>query len=62
MGLNPTPVSNKFFYMEGKKGMNVLVYPNIRKMVNAVNDLGIQKEDIVSIEKVDNDFILIYYE
>lgn len=48
--------------MEEKKGMHVLVYPNIRKMVNAVNDLGIQKEDIVSIEKVDNDFILIYYE
>lgn len=42
--------------------MNVLVYPSIRKMVNAVNDLGIQKEDIVSIEKVDNEFMLIYYE
>lgn len=48
--------------MEEKKGMHALVYPNIRKLVNAVNDLGIQREDIVSIEKVDKDFILIYYE
>ena len=62
MGLSPTPVSKNSFYMEEKKGMHALVYPNIRKLVNAVNDLGIQREDIVSIERVDKDFILIYYE
>lgn len=35
--------------------------PNIRGLVKAANDNNISKDDIVSIQKENNQFILIYY-
>lgn len=45
-----------------KKGMHVLAYSSLRSIVNAANDLNLQKEDIVSFLYVDGQYILVYYE
>lgn len=44
-----------------RKYMNVIISSSIRDLVATSNARQIQKEDIVSIEKIDGDYVLIYY-
>lgn len=65
IGSNPIAAPKSFKEMgekKIKKGMHVLAYSSLRSIVNAANDLGLQKEDIVSFLYVDGQYILVYYE
>jgi hypothetical protein len=44
-----------------KPGMAVVTASSIRGIVNTVNELGIQKKDIVTILKNDDQYLLIYF-
>lgn len=44
-----------------EKVMMALTSVTVRGIVNAVNDRGIKKEDIVSLLKEKEQFVLIYY-
>ncbi len=46
---------------EDKKILRAFVAPNIRGVVNQSNELGLSKDDIVSIEKDGDMFILVYF-
>ena len=41
--------------------MNVLTAKNIRILITKVNELKIQKENIVSLQFNDGQYLLIYY-
>lgn len=43
------------------KKITVLTSNTIRYLVKTVNDIGIKKEDIVSLLKDDGQFILVYF-
>lgn len=44
-----------------EKQMCAIVESTITKMIQAVNDLGIQKEDIVLLTSKGVEWILVYY-
>lgn len=44
-----------------RRTMKVLIGSTIRQIVNAVNEQCITKEDIVTLTKEGNQYILIYY-
>lgn len=46
--------------MKDKK-MTAIISPTLRGLVKQVNQLGIQQEDIVSIENEGGQYFLIYY-
>lgn len=46
---------------ENKQTMTVLIDTTIRGIVDAVNELGIKKSDIVSFFKDSGSFVLVYY-
>lgn len=41
--------------------MQVLNAPNLRQLVKQANELGLTKEDIVTIQQVQGQFYLVYY-
>lgn len=43
------------------KVMTAISSPTIRGIVNIAKELSIQKEDIVTLTKESNEYILIYY-
>lgn len=43
------------------KVMMAITSPTIRGIVEASRELNIQREDIVSLTKEDNQYILVYY-
>lgn len=43
------------------KVMMAIVASNIRGIVQLANDLNIQREDIVSLNKEGTEYILVYY-
>ena len=44
-----------------EKEMKVLTAKNVRILINKLNELKIQKEDIVSLQFNDGQYLLIYY-
>ena len=44
-----------------KKTLTVVQGYGLRKIVDTVNNLGIQKEDIVNILRSDDEYFLLYY-
>lgn len=44
-----------------EKQMKVLTAKNIRTLITQVNELKIQKENIVSLQFNDGQYLLIYY-
>ena len=44
-----------------EKQMKVLTAKNVRILINQVNELKIQKENIVSLQFNDGQYLLIYY-
>lgn len=47
--------------MEKKRFMRSLVVDNLRQLVTAVNEAGIEQEDIVFLEKSGEQMVLIYF-
>lgn len=47
--------------MGENKIMTAIYGNNIREIVNQSNKLGIPREDIVSLLRVDGQYVLIYY-
>lgn len=41
--------------------MQVLNAPNLRQLVKQANELGLTKEDVVTIQQVQGQFYLVYY-
>lgn len=46
---------------KGEKKLTALQAHSLRDLVQAVNDMGIQKEDIVKILDKDEGYFLLYY-
>ena len=44
-----------------RRTMKVLIGSTIRQIVNAINAQGITKDDIVTLTREENQYILIYY-
>lgn len=44
------------------KKANIIVSTTLRNIINEINDKGIKKDDIISLVKVEDQFMLIYYE
>ena len=53
--------SKTYTYTMEEKQMNVLTAKNIRTLITQVNELKIQKENIVSLQFNDGQYLLIYY-
>lgn len=47
---------------KNSKVMTALTAPTLRSIVCIANELNIKKEDIVTLTKESNQYILIYYE
>jgi len=43
------------------KIMTALTAPTIRAIVNSANKLSIKREDIITLTKESNEYILVYY-
>ena len=41
--------------------MQILNAPNLRQLVKQANDLGITKEEVVTIQQSQGQFYLVYY-
>lgn len=41
--------------------MTAIISPTIRGIINRVNEVGVKKEEIVSLIKEGDQFILVYY-
>lgn len=41
--------------------MQILNAPNLRQLVKQANELGLTKEDVVTIQQVQGQFYLVYY-
>ena len=41
--------------------MQILNAPNLRQLVRQANDLGITKEEVVTIQQSQGQFYLVYY-
>lgn len=41
--------------------MKILNAPNLRQLVRQANDLGITKEEVVTIQQSQGQFYLVYY-
>ena len=53
--------SKTYTYTMEEKQMKVLTAKNIRTLITQVNELKIQKENIVSLQFNDGQYLLIYY-
>ena len=53
--------SKTYTYTMEEKQMKVLTAKNIRILITQVNELKIQKENIVSLQFNDGQYLLIYY-
>ena len=47
--------------MKNNKNMVAIYDFNLRNLIKIVNELGIQKDDIVSLVKDHESYVLIYY-
>lgn len=47
--------------MRTKGELKILTAPNYRLLIKNANELGITKEDIVKIDKSDEQIIMVYY-
>lgn len=47
--------------MEEKEIMNAISSSSLRSLIKAINDEGIKKEDIVTLTKDGEEYVLIYY-
>ena len=55
-------INHKIYtYIMEEKQMKVLTAKNVRILINQVNELKIQKENIVSLQFNDGQYLLIYY-
>lgn len=43
------------------KVMTAITAPTIRAIVNSANELSIKREDIITLTKESNEYILVYY-
>lgn len=41
--------------------MQILNAPNLRQLIKQANELGLTKEDVVTIQQVQGQFYLVYY-
>lgn len=41
--------------------MTAITAPTIRAIVNSANELSIKREDIITLTKESNEYILVYY-
>ncbi len=48
--------------MKKNKNMVAIYDFNLRNLIKNANELGIQKDDIVSLVKDNDSYVLIYYE
>lgn len=63
-GSSPLPAQIKHYLMGEEKKVRLMyaIYaPTIRGIVEQANELGIQKEDIVSILENEGQYVLTYY-
>jgi len=47
--------------MDNKRTMLAISAASLRVLINAANEEGIQKEDIVTLIKEGDEFVLVYY-
>lgn len=61
MGLIPTRGSDdNCLAMEQKKVVDIIVCKTMREVVRTINEIGLLKEDIVSIVRGDSEWYLLY--
>ena len=60
-GSTPSPATIYNIKDMEEKQMKVLTAKNVRILINQVNELKIQKENIVSLQFNDGQYLLIYY-
>jgi hypothetical protein len=47
--------------MEEKKSMKAIIAKNVRGIVIQANELQLQKEDVLSLSKLGEEYVLIYF-
>ena len=47
--------------MDNKKTMLAISANSLRVLINAANEEGIQKEDIVTLTQENGEYVLVYY-